>query len=126
MQFEILNTIQYLVVLSLTTCIMFYVKDKYFKFKYRYYILLVLISTGFTHKQFYTLTEVRDVKKTQSVMQRQTYSISNDKTLDNYIKLKENINSSVKVKTTKELLKEQTELSQKLIESIESKYKGDK
>lgn len=126
MQFEILNTLQYLVGLVLTTCVMFYVKDKYFKFKYRYYTLVVLLVTGVTHKQFYTLTEIQDVKQTQNIMQRQSNSISNDKTLDMYIKLKENTDSEFKVKTTEDLLKEQKQKSQQLIKQIENKHKGDK
>lgn len=126
MQFEILNTIQYLVVLILSTCVMFYVKDRYFEFKYRYYLLCVLVVTGVTHKQFYTLTEVQDVKQTQNTMQRQSNSIINDKILDSYMELKENTDSKINVKTVKELLEEQTQRSLNLMKEIENKHKGDK
>lgn len=126
MQFEILNTIQYLVVLILCTILMFYVKDRFIKFKYRYYLLAVLVVTGLSHTQFYTLTETQDVEQTQNIMQRQSNSISNDKTLDSYIEMKENKDSQVEVKTIETLLKEQKQRSLELANEIENKYKGNK
>lgn len=85
MQFEILNTIQYLVFIVLSLIMYHYTKKKFTQLQWKWYAIGLLVLTGITHKQFYTLTEVADVKTTSSIMLQQKDNF-NTKDINSYLK----------------------------------------
>lgn len=84
MQFEILNTIQWvaywmvLLVVFATLRVKLDLKDV---LKFKYFFITLLVTSMASHQQFYTLTEMVDVERTT---QKFTFS-SNNSTIDNYL-----------------------------------------
>ena len=126
MQFEILNTIQYLVLLLLATGVYWYTKRRVQQMLWKHYLLIVFAVTGLSYNQFFTLTEKADNIATQSVMLKQSGSIKNSKVLNEYTENKEKVDSLIVVKTTQEILDEQQKLSKALALEIENKHKENK
>ncbi len=119
MQFEILNTIYYLVYVILFCIGYYYIKKKY-PIKWKWCFLTILLVTGVTHKQFYTLTEKADVVKTSSMMLQQKNNF-NTKEVTNYLdktKTEDNFKQS-KSEYELQLLEEQRK-SKQLAESIDN------
>lgn len=76
MEFEILNTIRFLVFMLLFGGIFWYIKRKVkskqsIVLRWKYYFISVVVLTLLTHTQFYTLTEKEDVKDTVNIMLQQ-------------------------------------------------------
>lgn len=76
MEFEILNTIRFLVFMFLFGGIFWYIKRKVkskqsIVLRWKYYFISVVVLTLLTHTQFYTLTEKEDVKDTVNIMLQQ-------------------------------------------------------
>ena len=76
MEFEILNTIRFLVFMFLFGGIFWYIKRKVkskqsIVLRWKYYFISVVVLTLLTHTQFYTLTEKGDVKDTVNIMLQQ-------------------------------------------------------
>ncbi len=124
MQFEILNTIQFLVGLLVVSVIYHQAKKniKSFTLKWKYFFVVLVLLLLTTHQQFYTLTEVQDVKATQNVMLKQSSSISNDKEVASYLSDKKEVSE---VNLDEEVLKQQLK-SEELARKIEKQYKENK
>lgn len=119
MQLEILNTIQYLVYVMLFCTGYYYIKKKY-PIKWKWCFLIIVVVTGITHKQFYTLTEKADVVKTSSMMLQQKNNF-NTKEVTNYLdktKTEDDFKQS-KSEYELQLLEEQLK-SKKLAELIDN------
>lgn len=76
MEFEILNTIRFLVFVFLFGGIFWYIKRKFkskqsIVLRWKYYFISVVVLILLTHTQFYTLTEKGDVKATVNIMLQQ-------------------------------------------------------
>ena len=123
MQFEILNTIQFLVGL-LISAVIWHKGTKHFKlyWSWKYFFTATGTVLLFTHQQFYTLTEKADVISSQNMMLRQSSNIKHSKEVSEYLENNEVIVVDSKTET-EALLKEQQEKSKKLAEQIELKHK---
>lgn len=89
MEFEILNTIRFLVFTLVFGLIFWYAKrslklSKGIKLKWKYYLVSVVALTLLTHTQFYTLTEKEDTKATVNIMLQQKDSF-NSREVSNYL-----------------------------------------
>jgi thiol:disulfide interchange protein len=87
MQFEILNTIKYLVYVIVMGVIYWKLKNiKVVKTSWKAFFVVMLVITLITYNQFFTLTESADIKATQRIMSEQSSQISNGRLLNQYLK----------------------------------------
>jgi len=126
MQFEILNTIQYFVLLVLTGIGYGYAKKYYPILSWKPYFVLVLVVTLLSYQQFFTLTEKTDTEATQATMLMQAGSIKNSKTVRNYLEDTKEVVTISAAEKTKALLLEQQKLSKALAKEIEKQNKENK
>lgn len=122
MQFEILNTIQFLVGLLVCIVIWYQVKKKLTELKWKYFFVGFLVVILFTHQQFYTLTEKEDVKRSQNIMLKQTSDIHNSIIVDEYLAENTKPKKNLKLET-ETLLKEQQNKSKELAKQVEQQHK---
>lgn len=124
MQFEILNTIYWLVGFTFLAITYEVISKKFNKtFKRKYLYIGFVIATLITHQQFYTLTEKVDAQNTQEMFKRQSKTLQYNKTLDNYLENTENVLAEeVSSKPSlQELIKQEQLKSKELAEQIENK-----
>lgn len=121
MEFEILNTIQYLVFLVISLVVYHYTKKKFTQLQWKWCAIGLLVLTGITHKQFYTLTEVADVKTTSRIMLQQKDNF-NTKDINSYLENTEVVDTFQQSNEEYEqLLLEQQAKSKQLANEIDEK-----
>lgn len=124
MEFEILNTIRFLVFMFLFGAVFWYIKRKFKKevgvfLQWKYYFLVVMGLTLLTHTQFYTLTEKEDVKGTVNIMLQQKDNF-NSREVSKYLENTQPERLLDRSNLEKELLLEQ-EKSKQLAKQIDNK-----
>ena len=121
MQFEILNTIQYLVFIVVSLIVYHYTKKKFTQLQWKWYAIGLLVFTGITYKQFYTLTEIEDVKSTSRIMLQQKDNF-NTKDINSYLENTEVVDTFQQSNEEYEqLLLEQQTKSKQLANEIDEK-----
>ena len=122
MVFEYLNIIKFGLFIIFTTLFFYYLrKNKHIRTKWGYYFLFLILSASFTYSQFFTLTEMSDVTKTQNIMMGQSKTISNGRSILKYLEeSRPTVRGVTKEETEKELLNQQAK-SKCLAKQIETK-----
>jgi len=119
MQFEILNTIKFIVYILVLAIVYYQLKKReVIKYSWSYFLIGTLIVSGLSYKQFFTLTEKSDIIQTQRNLLSRP---SKNHTLDTYLsnnKPKEEITTK---DSTRKLLEEQQAKSKELAIQIENK-----
>ena len=123
MYFEILNTIQFLVIILISAIVYHQLKKKkVINTSWKVYWLAVLVIAMISYKQFFTLTEQADVIKAQQTMEKQSSSIVNSKSIQEYLDANKPTGLSKKERYEKEL-EEQSNKSKQLAKEIKAKHK---
>lgn len=124
MEFEILNTVRFLVFMVLVGAVFWYIKRKVKKkvgvfLQWKYYFLVVMGLTLLTNTQFYTLTEKEAVKGTVNIMLQQKDNF-NSREVHTYLENTQPERLLDRSNLEKELLLEQ-EKSKQLANQIDNK-----
>jgi thiol:disulfide interchange protein len=123
MQFEILNTVKFLVYVVIMAVIYWKMKRyKVVKTSWNVFLLLTFMATLLSYKQFFTLTEHEDIKASQRMMSKQSHQISNGRTVSLYLKNNKPVVVDSKAEREAEL-EYQNLKSKTLAESIDAAHK---
>tara|TARA_R110000851_G_scaffold246982_1_gene399498 strand:- start:71 stop:445 length:375 start_codon:yes stop_codon:yes gene_type:complete len=123
MQFEILNTIKFVVYVLVMAAVYWKLKSVgVVKTSWKTFSIIVIIATLFTYQQFFTLTEFEDIKSSQQIMEKQSSQIRNGNSINQYLKENKKVIVDKVAEREAELLN-QKQKSKKLADELNTAQK---